>query len=137
MFLNMPTLPNKQKFNVNCGKIHDAMTDTGGYLYFYLKDNPGLRVKGLGSIQANLGDNSYFIFDNAPESIKVPVSQIYDQVKGYPAIIDLIKANPDEIQFLCDYHFLHYRRAGNYHAKSRQYHDAKTTIIRAFINHIT
>ena len=43
-FLDMRTMPNKTTIDFNCGRVGDQPVDSGGYTYYYLKNNPQLRV---------------------------------------------------------------------------------------------
>jgi hypothetical protein len=43
-FLDMRTMPNKTTIDFNCGRVGNQPVDAGGQTYYYLKNNPQLRV---------------------------------------------------------------------------------------------
>ena len=47
LFMNIDSLPNKSDMNFMCGYIDGIYVDTGGYLYYWMKNNNDLKVKEI------------------------------------------------------------------------------------------
>ncbi len=136
LFFNMDTLPNKKSLNFNCGSIDGNHTDTGGYTHYYLKANPNAKVLFMRQ-QLDLTDGDFIVNSYEPEGRDyLTESEVYELVQSNAPLLKLMQQHPDDIQFYLDFAILHYRRAGNYHAKSRGYHHQKTEIIHYFLTSI-
>jgi glycosyltransferase involved in cell wall biosynthesis len=136
MFFNMHTLPNKQALNFNCGTINGNHTDTGGYTYYYLKENPGAKILYMRD-QLDLTDGDYIANSYELEGREyLSEHEVVHALSGNEDLLDLIRKKPDDIQFFLNYAFLHYRRGGNYHGKPNNYHRKKTAILNEFFNTI-
>jgi hypothetical protein len=61
MFFNMNTLPNKKTINCNCGIINNQGCDVGGYLYYYFKENPSIKIKYVNHYYIESNNTEYFI----------------------------------------------------------------------------
>lgn len=136
MFFNMNTLPNKESLNFNCGSIEGNHTDTGGYTYYYLKENPEAKILYMRD-QLDMTDGDFIVNSYELEGREyLSEEEVYNLVKGNAPLLKLIQAQPDDIQFFLNFAILHYRRAGNYNAKSNEYHKKKTSILNNFITDI-
>lgn len=121
VFMNMKTLPNRKTMSWNSGTIEGQAVDVGGYLYYYLKNNPSLRA----SLYSNIH------IEDLPTDVE-SLRQL-----GYDApTIRFIKQNPHWMEFHVENHFLHYRAGGNWANQSAAYHAEKTRILNDFINTI-
>jgi glycosyltransferase involved in cell wall biosynthesis len=135
MFFNMNTLLNKRTINFNCGSVHGNLTDTGGYTYYYLKDNPQAKILYMRE-QLDITDGDYIIDSYELENRSyISEEELLNSIQSKP-LVKLIQAQPDDVQLFLDRAILHYRRAGNYHNKSNQYHKKKTAILSDFITEI-
>jgi hypothetical protein len=136
MFFKMGTLPNKSSLNFNCGSIDGNLTDTGGFTYYYLKNNPEVKVSYMvGQLDLTGGDyivNSY----DLEEREYLSAEDLFAIIGSNPHLVEFIKDDPDDVQFFLDCAFLHYRRAGNYHHKPNNYHLEKTELLLEFIEGI-
>ncbi len=136
MFFNMETLPNKQTLNFNCGSINGNHTDTGGFTYYYLKENPNIRIDYMRN-QLDLTDGDFVTNSYELEERGYLLREGVLSAIGYNShLAKFIESNPDDMQFFLDYAFLHYRRAGNYNHKSNSYHQKKTELLNHFIESI-
>ena len=136
MFFKMNTLPNKSSLNFNCGFIEGNLTDTGGYTYYYLKNNPEVKVSYMTG-QLDLTDGDYIVNSyDLEERAYLTAEDLFVIVESNPHLVKFIKDDPDDVQFFLDCAFLHYRRAGNYHHKPRNYHLDKTEVLLEFIQGI-
>jgi hypothetical protein len=112
MFFNLKTLPNKDDIDFWCGDIEGARADTGGKLYYWIKDNPNLKIRymttnGLICLKNN---NLQFIPKN------------------------LIQEYDEDYQFgVIEKTFLHYRKGSNWNSKSNEFHKKKTIFLEKFL----
>lgn len=132
LFFNMTTLPHKRSLNFNCGSIEGNHTDTGGFTYYYLKENPQARVLYMRQ-QLDLTDGDFITDSYELENRGHLEEEALREASFPPALTRLIQDRPDDIQFFLGFAFLHYRRAGNYHHKSNKYHREKTERLQRFI----
>ncbi len=59
IFMDMRTLPNKRMINFEAGWIKGASADVGGHMYYYLKNNPDMRLRLINPItMSTLPDNA-------------------------------------------------------------------------------
>lgn len=136
MFFNMNTLPNKRSLNFNCGTILGNHTDTGGFTYYYFKENPNAKVLYMRD-QLDLTDGDYIVNSYELEGRDyIDEEEVLNAVKSNKPLLQFMQEQPDDIQFFLDFAILHYRRAGNYHNKPNKYHKHKTEILRKFMNGI-
>jgi hypothetical protein len=134
VFFNMPTLPDKERINFNCGYVEGAPTDVGGNLYYYLKEHTALKLKhinGLYLSHAFCGSCT----NNSP--VCTHNTEILKQGSLSPDTIWFAQQGPDSIEFFADGSFLHYRSGTNWNNKSSQYHQEKTILLQTFISKIT
>ncbi len=133
VFINMNTLPNKRSLNWNCGRVKGLAVDTGGYTYYYLQENPDAKTKYLslthsfGLLCAECKEKEHYICSHNLHLLKE--KRIDDPT------IDLLQSGPTNIEFLCNYSFLHYRGAG-WDRKTPEYHRKKTELIKLHLEKI-
>lgn len=138
MILVMNKLPNKRTLNFNCGKAGGANVDSGGYSYYYLKNNPSLKIKALDEFW------SWQLFcPDRHASHRVdkttPISQQILKLKEMnfnDTEISFLQKKPDTISFLFGHHILHYRAGTNYDNLTMYQEQMKTKLINEFIDEI-
>lgn len=118
LFFNMHTLPDKETLNFNCTSIDGIALDVGGATYPYFQSHPDLPFFPI--------DNLYLAQWNT----------LTKHQKAFPALEWLFNQHPQEIEFLLDYTFLHYRSGSNWNARNPEYHRIKTDILYQFIEKI-
>lgn len=125
VFMNMKTLPNKKTMNFTGDMVEGQPCDVGGHLYYYIKDNPSLRLKfsTVSCIAAFSQDAQ-------------KVAQVDDLTKRFlSTLIDSFDDNdPHRMQFHVDNHFIHYVAGSNWNYRSHNYHQKKTSILNSFID---
>lgn len=115
MFLNLNTIPNKNDMSFWCGYIEGAQADTGGSLYYWLKNNPELRIRYMSpnGIICSKNKNLHFL----------PQELIEDYVEDY--------------QFgVIEKTFLHYRKGSNWNQKSEEFHKNKILFLEKLLSSI-
>lgn len=114
VFMNMKTMPNKTTINFNCGRVNNACVDAGGHTHDYIVNNPNLRLQYFDTV---VGQNML-------------ISQEYED-----ALSKFIQ-HANNVEFMLDRRFLHYRGGTNWDGKSPDYHAYKTKILHDFIDTI-
>jgi hypothetical protein len=112
MFFNLDTLPNKNEMSFMCGDIEGARADVGGRLYYWLKNNPELKIRYMSTngIICLKNNNLQFIPKN------------------------LIQEYDEDYQFgVIEKTFLHYRKGSNWNSKSNEFHKKKTIFLERFL----
>lgn len=104
-FLAMNRLPNKETLDFKCGNINGNIVDTGGYTYYYLRDN-NLRVESLG-----LHSDNPTIWENSKLPPKDKILSFRKQ--GFsPTQINWLMKYPDpDVEFFYQGHFIHVKGA--------------------------
>lgn len=105
IIFNLDQLPNKDKMNILGGIVEGQGTEVGGNLYYWFKDNPGVRIRYIEhSGQICLQNTNLHLL---PQEI---LSQ-YD----------------NEYKFsIYEKNLLHYGRGSNWEGKSEEFHKNKT-----------
>ena len=125
VFMNMQKLPNKQTLSFEGGFISGLACDVGAHTYYYLKNNPSVRAL-------------YFTLSFIP-AIKLALNCVtcknlscnecsrYLQSSGFDStLIRFIQSCPDDnMEFVLNNTFLHYRCGSNWNNKPAAYHIAK------------
>ncbi len=122
VMLNMKTLPQIKTLSFNCGRVNNAPVDAGGHSYYYIHDNPKVRVKYI---------SQFYPPNFKPEELTVPLLTTY---KLDQKAIDFIHANPLNIEFLCDACFFHYRGGTNWDRQSPDFHARKMALVHNYID---
>lgn len=127
-FFNMPKLPNKTSLCFNLSCIDNHVTDSGGHTYYYVLNNPGVRVHKFAHIDIG-------------SLVKLDINKLakmgYDKKE-----LNFIKNTHYSGEFHFNNHFLHYSRGSftkedNPHAfETSAYHKDKTNIFNKFIEDI-
>lgn len=130
-FLNTKTMPNKRTLNFNCGRVEGRSIDAGGHSYYYLKNNPQVKVH---YVDHNFSDelrcadckrfNKSYCVHNTERLVLAGFDK--DQIQFLQSVHD--------VEFYCDNTFLHYRCGSNWDYKSQQYHAQKTEALRRYIS---
>ncbi len=133
-FLNMPFLHNRNNMDFNCGKVFDVPVDAGGQTYFYLRNNPDLRIYYLNNqnIKEFYCENCFNLNKNLCNHNTVLLKQLNFSENE----INFIQSGPENIDFLFNKRFLHYRSGSNWNNQSEEYHRKKTNLLNNFINNI-
>lgn len=106
MFFKLSGLPDQEAISFWCGEVEGVRVDTGGHLYYWLKNNPQLRIRNLAEHECRA--------DFFPAQLHEP------QLEAYQFhIIELA--------------FLHYGRGSNWDQQSPEYHDAKTDFLEKYL----
>jgi hypothetical protein len=152
LFFDMPNLPNKQDINFNCGIIQGQRVDTGGYTYNYFQKNLDIKVNYINHVLINsriedkqiskyeLQAQHQAILDfvcvrcnkktySCPHANELFEKHFFNQ-EG----MDLIKSDINDVEFLCNASFFHYRSGANWNGKSTEYHRAKSKKFNDFIS---
>jgi hypothetical protein len=111
MLFNIDSLPNKDDINFAGGQVEGIHTDTGGHLWYWLKDHPNLRINYLPAETVVLD-----YVGIVPEDIIKKYG--YMDIKTFTVIDKL---------------FLHYMHASNYCGFEEDYYGWKTTILTHFL----
>lgn len=140
IIINMPILPNKIDFNVNVGFVApDRWVDTGGFTYFYMKNNPHLKIKFLNIIGLNAVPNDLHLLFTLVHSPYYTQDQCKDvnllrSLKFDDDQINFITQGPINIQYFLNNKFIHYMSASNYDKKSSFWHELKTSLFNNYIS---
>lgn len=158
IYLKMRTIPHKQAFNINCGLIDNVMKDSGGYLYYYLSNNPQTQIKFFNKIrieefvcgncdinksyrcnhnqkrlqECGFNNNTIQFIQEVPIDWGTGVNRPNNTVDG------LGRRN---IEFLNDNNFVHFNGASGYANSSftcdiKQFYKDKTDAFTKYINTI-
>ncbi len=118
-FMDMRIMPNKTSIDFNCGRVFDYPVDAGGHTHYYLQSNPSISVKKMNHI------NTEFLQDKDSQEI--------DKYFSDDVTRQFLKKGPQNIDFLIDTRFLHYRSGTNWNRKSAAYHEQKTRLFNDYI----
>ncbi len=130
IFLNMKTLPNVRTLDFNCGKIDDVPVDAAGHTYYYLRDNPKMRLKRI-----DAPCSSDFRCTACKYVSKHTCTHMRDALKkaGFDDHQSAYFEESDFSQFLYNGHFLHYRGASNWQVNDKEYIQEKTNAFYKYI----
>lgn len=118
VFFNMNDLPDKHSIDFNCLPVEGIAVDVGGNVYSYLRSHPEVKVAKIGNEYIN------------EWTALTPRQEKHDHIKL------LFELGPNNIEFLLNYSFLHYRSGTNWDARSTEYHKTKTQILNLFLSKI-
>jgi len=138
-FFHMNKLPNKRSLNFNCGLIDNKVSvDSGGWTYYYFRDNPGLRVAAVDahwSYNLYLGNSDIHkpVDHKTPDHIKI---EKYTRLGFNEKEILFFLKKPDTFEYYLDKHFFHYHAGSNHDKKPSSYHIRKFNIFKEYIDDI-
>lgn len=115
VFFNMNTLPDKRSMSFNCQKVEGVAVDVGGGLYHYFKAHPELKLSPIGNEYINQW------------------THLSSRQEKHEIVRLLYEMQPNNIEFLINYSFLHYRSGTNWDNRANDYHKTKTEILNEFI----
>ncbi len=131
VFLNMATMPNKNTIDFGCGFVGNTNTDSGGFTYHYLHNNPEASVRYF--------ENQRYLTDFTCAECKNKCQtcvHTFDLMKEYQfsdALIDLSqKSSKSNSEIYLGNCFLHYRAGSNWNYESHEFHEQKTKQLREF-----
>lgn len=142
LFFDMTRLPDKEAINFNCGRIEDQPCDVGGYTHLYFKTHPQVHPFHFGPFHINeyLKHNDLDLLCAAcRQSNNLACkhnTELLRSLKFEDTHLRLIQAGPENIEFLLDHNFLHYRGGGNWDNKSNSFHNRKSNILNGFIENL-
>lgn len=106
MIFKLSGLPDQDAISFWCGEVEGVRVDTGGNLYYWLKNNPQLRIRNLAEHECD--------------------------AEFFPA--ELNDSRIDDYQFhIIEKTLLHYGRGSNWDQKSVEYHQAKTYFLKKYL----
>lgn len=135
-FLDMKTLDNKQTLRFDCGIVDNIITDSGGFTYYYLKNNPTMKIKYFDGVlylkdffcDECIRNNYYFCLHKK--------NVMRDYFFSDP-LVELAIHSRDSIMELYLYNtFIHYRAGSNWNYESNEYHAKKTLLLNSFFQKI-
>lgn len=130
IFFDFSTLPQRKSLNFNCGLVDGVRTDTGGYSYYYLKNNPAIRLGRINSLSLPIA-----VCDDCREKDFCVHSTAKLRDLGFAdPEIKFIQSGPLNSEFFLDHTFLHYRAGTNWDNRLKDYHLHKTQIFNEFFN---
>lgn len=118
VIFNMNTIPDKSSINFNCKKVEGVAVDVGGGLHPYFKAHPELKFNPIGNEYINQW------------------TELSSRQEKHEEVRLLYNMQPNNIEFLLNYSFLHYRSGGNWDKRSNEYHENKTKILNEFVDAI-
>jgi hypothetical protein len=136
-FMNMETLPNKHTLSFEGGYVLGVGVDVGGNTYHYLVNNPSIRsqfftLMYLPALKKVMSCNSCTNFSCATCKEQLMNYYNFDQ-----DAINFINACPDDnMEFVLNNHFMHYRCGSNWNNKSPEYHAMKMKALNDYIAHL-
>lgn len=136
VFLNMATMPNKKTINFNCGYVENTLVDSGGYTYYYLRDNPQAKVGYFNELcLSDFVCKNYELreYDNA----HITARSVLKRAGYEPEMITFIKSGPTDMELFMNGTFLHYCGACNWARQSTGYHTDKSQILNDFLEKVT
>ena len=123
VFMNMRLLPNKRTIDFDGGIVEGLACDVGGHMYYFLKNNPSLKIK-------------YF---PATSSYHLPRDDKQLRDLGYDdTLIRFIFSakHPYNMEFHGDNNFVHYYAGGsNWPGYSQEHLNVKNILLNNLINH--
>jgi hypothetical protein len=136
VFMHMNRLPNKQDLDFTPGDYGSFTLDTGGHTYFYLKNNPTVRLKELDEFHFQMNKDYLQISMDLPEDEKIEKLRFLNfNTKEMKFLLN--RPHGVDVEFGFNNHFLHYRGASfemtSIMNHSQEYVDTKTLWIRGFI----
>lgn len=134
--MNMERLPNKRSMKFHCGRINNAIVDTGGFTYHYFKNNPSVRV------QSSPCYCGYQLFlPNRYAQHQAPNLPVEEQVRSLQELgfddleIRFLQRKVPDISWTLQHCFLHYNAASNYdNTQSPDYIQKKDALMKQFID---
>lgn len=112
MFFNMDTLPERDSINFMGDRIEGFSVDVGGHFYYWLKNNPGLRIRTL--VQSGMIDEKNNNMHYLPREIHHEYQTAF-KFEMYTRA------------------FLHYGRGSNWDWQSASYHQNKTSCLEKLL----
>ncbi len=134
-FLNMENLPEKRMINFNCGKINGVNVDAGGYTYHYLFKHPELKVKYL----SNCLSSSLSCAECRSITEHYQCQHNLETLQKYgldDAQIDALHSGLENVEFVINGAFFHYRSGTNWDRQTKRYHENKTLLFDEYIQRI-
>ncbi len=137
VFMNMPTLPNKHTLSFEGGDVLGLTCDVGGHTYYYFKNNPSIRSRFftlmyLPALKKALACTACNNFSCTSCKTQLLNHYNFDQ-----DALNFIHACPDDnMEFVLDNHFMHYRCGSNWNHKPAEYHATKLKALNDYIAHL-
>ena len=110
VFMDMPHLPERRTIDFNCGRVKGFPVDVGGQTYHYIQKHQEVAVKFMGLDYLPAAAEQYH------DSVALMLMQA-----GYTG---------NNMEFLINRHFLHYRGGTNWDQKSPHSHAQKWSVFK-------
>ena len=134
VFFNMNALPDKTSINFNCGTVDGKPTDVGGYLYYYLKEHPGLPLRDIDCLHTTA-----LLCEACKATPDIACTHNTESLHSLhftPRTMQLMHEGIHNVEFLADRAFFHYRGGTNWDQKSSEYHQRKTSLFNGYMRDI-
>lgn len=122
VFLNVPSLPDRDRLNFNCGIVEDQACDVGGYTFHYLEGHPELRVRG----GAQLSCASW-----EPEDLDT-MKGMDSELREYLKVDYHLSGRKCDL-FLEGFKFLHHRGGANWDHGGSDLHRRRGELLTEFV----
>ncbi|OGB83694.1 hypothetical protein A3F66_05235 [candidate division TM6 bacterium RIFCSPHIGHO2_12_FULL_32_22] len=145
ILMNIPRLPNKQTFSVNCGFVDNFPTDAAGQSYWYFKNNPQVRVlypRHYIILDPKLNCDNHLCKNPDADSKYFAERCINPTRNNLEAAgfsndeIEYIVGGVTNSEFIFNNCFYHYRSGSNWNGRPKEYHEKKMRLFRDFIEKI-
>ena len=134
-FLDIPNLPDAETINFNCGKIKNIKVDAGGYTYYYMNKHLDVPVKYFNTLHTpTLSCDSCKAIREYYPCLHNPEKFLDHGLDEFQ--IEALTSGLENVEFLMNGAFFHYRSGSNWDHKDAKYHDLKTHIANAYLNKI-
>lgn len=131
--LDLKKLPNIHTLTFNCGKVNGKPIDAGGHSYYYLKENPTLKILFFthyysGYLRCSTCQRRDLLL--CPHNTQQLKENGFDEAQ----VEFLQKAH--NVEFFHNNSFLHYRGGTNWDNKNKEYHLQKTRALHTYLEKI-
>ncbi len=137
---DMRTLRNMETMRWDCDPINNIQTDTGGYTYYYLINNRGIRIRKIDRLFCNCNKHipSYALTTmGLTKNDHVLIGESFENLQERGFGIDLINIlrhdNVRNLEFYCEKKFLHIGNSSYVYSKDQ---DFKIQLIKEYLNKI-
>lgn len=140
VFMDMRTLPNKRTLSFTGGLVNGLSCDVGAHTYYYLKNNATLRMRFFNTVRVFFVRKAILHARDFPchgcSDMTCPGCMYHLMDNGFDATaIQFVQSCPDDnVEFLLDHTFVHYRSGSNWNCKPEEYHKIKTQALHKLVD---